>query len=177
MIRLQNGYTVWLATAEVMSDGASLAPFATCFDQPSIGLPLPSHISAALHGPVLPSTVLVDGEGEVSLAATGIRSAKAPAHRELISQVGGIWQYLLTGTNRAQPPGFLRKLLWFLRRPAPALRMIRPDLPEKLDTLYRRMVTDRAGDRFSSLESLIGELTDAGGEDDAQKQRAQADSD
>jgi hypothetical protein len=66
--------------------------------------------------------------------------------------------YLLTGREPFPGETVLKRLLAHMERPAPSLRLARPDVPAALDLAYEKMMAKRPGDRPASMTALISLL-------------------
>ena len=66
--------------------------------------------------------------------------------------------YLLTGREPFPGETVLKRLLAHMERPAPGLRLARPDVPAALDETYERMMAKRPEDRPESMTKLVSLL-------------------
>jgi serine/threonine protein kinase len=66
--------------------------------------------------------------------------------------------YLLTGKATYDGDTLISKLLAHRDQPIPALRTIRPEVPEQLEAVFRRMVAKKIEDRYQSMTEVISAL-------------------
>jgi serine/threonine protein kinase len=72
--------------------------------------------------------------------------------------LGGTLHYLLTGHPPYQGATSLERLLAHREAPVPSLRARRPDCPEVLDSLFRRMLAKSPEQRPASMGQLVEEV-------------------
>jgi serine/threonine protein kinase len=66
--------------------------------------------------------------------------------------------YLLTGKATYEGETLMAKLLAHREQPIPALRTIRPEVPEQLDVVFRKLVAKRVEDRYQSMTEVTADL-------------------
>lgn len=78
--------------------------------------------------------------------------------RSDIYSLGCTLFYLLTG--QAMYPGntLMKKLLAHREQPIPSIRALRPEVPEQVEAIFRRMVAKPVAERYQSLSDVIADL-------------------
>lgn len=66
--------------------------------------------------------------------------------------------FLLTGKQAYQGDTPMKKLLAHREQPIPSLRATRPEIPEQLETIFRRMMAKKVEDRYQTMGELNGDL-------------------
>ena len=66
--------------------------------------------------------------------------------------------YLLTGKATYEGDTVMKKLLAHREQPIPSLRADRPDVPELIESAFRKMVMKKVDDRFQTMSEVIAEL-------------------
>jgi len=79
-------------------------------------------------------------------------------HRADIYSLGCTLHYLLTGQEPFLGATVLKRLMAHMERPAPSLRVARPDVPLALDAAYLKMMAKRPEDRPASMTEVIALL-------------------
>ena len=79
-------------------------------------------------------------------------------HRTDIYALGCTLHYLLTGRPPFDEPTVLERLMAQTERPAPSLRITRPEVPPKLEDIYQKMMSKRPEDRPASMTEVISAL-------------------
>ncbi len=92
--------------------------------------------------------------------------ARLADHRSDIYSLGCTLHYLLTGRSPAPRGSAMAILKWHEKGEIPSLRSNRPDVPERLDAVFRRMVARSPDERYQSMDDLIADLTAAQSEAD-----------
>jgi len=83
---------------------------------------------------------------------------KATDHRSDIYSLGCTLFYLLAGRTMYRGETFVQRVLAHREHPIPSLRQVRPDIPEGLDAVFRKMVAKKPKDRHQSMSEVIGDL-------------------
>jgi serine/threonine protein kinase len=79
-------------------------------------------------------------------------------HRADIYSLGCTFYYLLTGRVPFSGDNVLKRLMAHMERPAPSLRIARPDVPPALDAAYLKMMAKSPQDRPASMAEVISLL-------------------
>jgi serine/threonine protein kinase/WD40 repeat protein/tetratricopeptide (TPR) repeat protein len=79
-------------------------------------------------------------------------------HRADIYSLGCTLYYVLTGREPFLGATVLKRLMAHMERPAPSLRVARPDVPQALDAVYLRMMAKRPEERPASMTEVIALL-------------------
>jgi serine/threonine-protein kinase len=87
--------------------------------------------------------------------AVNSKSADAPAD---IYSLGYSLYYLLAGTMAYDGVTLVEKLLAHRDQPIPSIRAIRPEVPQQLEAVFRKMVAKRIDDRYRTMSEVIAEL-------------------
>jgi formylglycine-generating enzyme required for sulfatase activity/serine/threonine protein kinase len=85
-------------------------------------------------------------------------NTKSADERSDIYSLGCSLYYLLTGRAIFDGDTVVMKLLAHREAEIPLLRAERPNVPEKLDLIYQKMVAKRPDDRYGSMTEVIAEL-------------------
>ncbi|MGE3407572.1 MAG: protein kinase [Pirellulales bacterium] len=70
--------------------------------------------------------------------------------------------YLLTGKATFDGDTLTAKLLAHQNHPIPALRAIRPEVPEEVEAIFRKMLAKKIEDRYQSISEVIADLEQCG---------------
>jgi len=84
-----------------------------------------------------------------------------PRHANAASDVyslGCTMFYLLTGTPPFRGSFVAETLIMHATTPIPSLKARRPDVPDALDSAFRRMMAKKPGDRYQSMSEVISVL-------------------
>jgi hypothetical protein len=136
-----------------------------------------SHAHGIVHGGLKPSKLVLGAMGMVRVLGPapraegdeqGLRSADytAPEHAESpraspradIYSLGCILHFLLMGREPFVAETLGDRVAAHRDRPAPDLRILRPDVPSALAATYQRMMAKRPEDRPASMTEVIGLL-------------------
>jgi phosphate ABC transporter phosphate-binding protein len=82
-------------------------------------------------------------------------------HRADIYSLGCTLFYLLTGQPMYSGTSLMSLLLQHRDAPPPALRKVRPDVPEALNAIYLRMVAKNRNDRYATMTDVISAVEEA----------------
>ncbi len=83
---------------------------------------------------------------------------KAADARADIYALGCSLFFLLTGKSTYEGDTLMKKLLAHREQPIPALRTIRPEVTERLEAVFRKLVAKKVEDRYQSMTEVIVEL-------------------
>ncbi len=83
---------------------------------------------------------------------------KAADARSDIYALGCSLYYLLSGKSTYDGDTLMKKLLAHREQPLPMLRAVRPDVTERLDVVFKKMIAKRVEDRLQSMAEVIAEL-------------------
>lgn len=134
-----------------------------------------AHSQGVVHRDIQPGNLLVDRQGEGTteeqLTGTGqvmgtcdymapeqAVSTHRVDHRADIYSLGCTLYRLLTGEAPYRGQTLVEVLLAHREAPIPWLRERRPDVPEELEGIFRRMVAKRPEEQYGTMEEVIGEL-------------------
>ncbi|MBL8814475.1 MAG: protein kinase [Planctomyces sp.] len=79
-------------------------------------------------------------------------------HRADIYSLGCTLHYLLTGKPPYSGPTIMSLLLKHREAEIPSLRELRPEIPQRLDALFQRMVAKRPEHRMQQMSEVVAEL-------------------
>jgi serine/threonine protein kinase len=84
-------------------------------------------------------------------------------NRTDIYALGCTLYYILTGKAMYTGNSPMEKLMAHRLRPIPSLCAARPDVSPELETVFRKMVAKKVGDRYQSATDLVAALRELGG--------------
>lgn len=112
-----------------------------------------------------------DGSRPMDLTATGTvmgtvdfmapeqaRSTKHADARADIYSLGCTLFYLLTGKAAYAGGTLLAKLMAHREAPIPSIRAVRPDVPESVEAVFRKMVAKKVEERYQSMSAVMEDL-------------------
>jgi len=114
-------------------------------------------------GAVGPADLHLTGSGLVMGTAHFIAPEQSVNPRNVdaradVYSLGCTLYFLLTGAPVYPGETLVQTLLAHQVSPVPSLRSIRPDVPEAVDSLFRRMTAKQPGERPGSMRAVIDEL-------------------
>lgn len=138
-----------------------------------------------IHRDVKPANMLVDAAGTVKILDMGLARIHGDGHQSELTATGAVmgtvdymapeqaldtkqtdaradiyglgctlW-YLLCGRPVFNADSPVSKLLAHRDAPIPELKAARPNVPELIDTVFRKLVAKRAEDRYESMDHVI----------------------
>jgi len=87
-------------------------------------------------------------------------NAKNVDHRADIYSLGGTLYYLLCGTSMVPGGTQAQKLMWHQTQRGVDLREIRKDVPDRLQTIFAKMISRHAENRYETVDEIIADLHD-----------------
>ena len=79
-------------------------------------------------------------------------------NRADIYSLGCSLYYILAGKNVYTGKSVMDKLMAHMTHPIPSIREIRPDVPEKLDAVFKKMVAKTVDQRYQTMNEVIADL-------------------
>jgi serine/threonine protein kinase len=79
-------------------------------------------------------------------------------NRADIYSLGCSLYYILTGKNVYTGKSVMDKLMAHMTHPIPSIREIRPDVPEKLDAIFKKMVAKTVDQRYQTMNEVVVDL-------------------
>ncbi len=146
-----------------------------------------AHGEGVVHRDIKPANLLLDKNGVVKILDMGLARIEDSSNDHLTSteQVMGtvdymspeqaasthdvdcradiyslgctLW-YLLVGQKIYEGDTMIARMLKHREAPIPSLRNARPEVPEKLETIYQRMVAKHVEDRFQRMDDVVTSL-------------------
>lgn len=109
----------------------------------------------------LTSTGAVMGTVDYMAPEQALNTKTADARADIYS-LGCSLFYLLTGRATFGGDSLMAKLLAHREQPIPALRVIRPEVPESVEEVFCKMLAKKTEDRYQSMTEVIADLEHCG---------------
>lgn len=161
------GYVTWEYADGIDLDRAIRArgpmPAAEALDvliQSARGLAA-AHERGVFHGDLRPSKGRLDPSGTVRLTGLGLGRlaiAEGLGAADDIGRLGGLLHFLLIGREPFPTASPADRWTPALDRPAPEIRIHRPDVPSPLADAYRKLMAPRPEDRPGSMAEVVAML-------------------
>lgn len=140
-----------------------------------------AHRKGVVHRDVKPANLLLGGDGTVKVLDLGLAQvrasqqtqavgtpdfmapeaaldpSKADARSDIYALGCTLW-FLLTGKPLFEGSTIIQKVLAHREQPVPSLCKARPDVPDALDAVFRKMVAKKPADRFGSAAEVVTAL-------------------
>ena len=105
----------------------------------------------------LTSSGMIMGTVDFMAPEQAMNTKSADARADIYA-LGCSLYYLLTGKSTYEGDTLMAKLLAHRDQPIPALRANCPDVPEKVETVFRKMVAKKVQDRYPTMAEVIADL-------------------
>ena len=105
----------------------------------------------------LTSTGAVMGTVDYMSPEQALSTKSADARADIYS-LGCTLFYLLTGQATFSGDSLMARLLAHREQPIPALRTIRPEVPESVEAIFSKMLAKKVEDRYQSMAEVIAAL-------------------
>ena len=158
-----------------------------CILQAAKGLEF-AHAEGFVHRDIKPANLLLDKKGTVKILDMGLARIDGDAGQAELTTTGAVMGtvdymapeqaldtktadaradiyslgcslfYLLTGKSTYQGDTLMKKLLAHREQPIPSLRISRPEVPEKLEAIFQKMVAKKADDRYQTMSDVLAAL-------------------
>jgi formylglycine-generating enzyme required for sulfatase activity len=86
-----------------------------------------------------------------------LSTKQADARSDLYSLGISLW-YLLVGKSAYEGDSLMSRMLAHREQPIPSLRAVRDDVPESLDSIFRKLVAKKPSDRYPTATQLMSDL-------------------
>jgi serine/threonine-protein kinase len=84
--------------------------------------------------------------------------ATAADQRADVYSLGCTFYFLLTGKSLFAGDSVTKRIMAHRLQPIPSLSIVRPDVPEWLEAIFRKMVAKEAPDRYQSMTAVLSDL-------------------
>ncbi|HVJ80252.1 MAG TPA: protein kinase [Planctomycetia bacterium] len=151
-----------------------------------------AHERGVIHRDVKPSNLVINKEGRVCILDLGLAryedddnplthtgsvlgsvdymspeqafDSKIADHRCDIYSLGCTLYYLLTASHVFEARAMMDKVLAHREKPAPSLKAARPELPAKIDPVFKKMLAKDPAARHATMREAIAALADVAAE-------------
>jgi serine/threonine protein kinase len=147
-----------------------------------------AHAEGIVHRDIKPANLLLDRKGKVKILDMGLVRIADASHRAELTNTGTVMgtvdymapeqalnskaadvpadiyslgcslYYLLAGKAIYDGDTVVAKLLAHRDQPIPSIRAVRPDVPEQLELVFRKMVAKQVQDRYHTMSEVIADL-------------------
>ncbi len=97
------------------------------------------------------------GTADFMAPEQALDSTSIDYHADIYS-LGCTWCFLLTGRPPYAAGSLMGLLLKHREAPIPSLREARPEIPEEVDAVFRRMVAKKPEDRYATMDETVAAL-------------------